>query len=102
MFAFSETIKPEQQPIVGLAIFPHYSLDLEVLYGSVDGQKFEFAAPPIKARYSRRYGRGQGCCGVHLSGTCARISRGSFSGVTVLQLPPEPWVNMSTGYGLTQ
>jgi hypothetical protein len=29
--------------IAGLAIFPHYSLDLEVLYGSVDGQKFEAA-----------------------------------------------------------
>ena len=36
--------------IAGLAIFPHYSLDLEVLYGSVDGQKFESADPTIKAR----------------------------------------------------
>ena len=41
--------------IAGLAIFPHYSLDLEVLYGSVDGQKFESADPTIKARYSRKY-----------------------------------------------
>jgi hypothetical protein len=39
--------------IAGLAIFPHYSFDLEVLYGSVDGQKFESADPTIKARYSR-------------------------------------------------
>ena len=47
--------------IAGLAIFPHYSLDLEVLYGSVDGQKFESADPTIKARYSRKYfGRGKG------------------------------------------
>src|SRR5215471_488166 len=47
--------------IAGLAIFPHYSFDLEVLYGSVDGQKFESAEPTIKARYSRKYfGRGKG------------------------------------------
>ena len=47
--------------IAGLAIFPHYSFDLEVLYGSVDGQKFEAADPTIKARYSRKYfGRGKG------------------------------------------
>jgi len=47
--------------IAGLAIFPHYTFDLEVLYGSVDGQKFESADPTIQARYSRKYfGRGQG------------------------------------------
>ena len=47
--------------IAGLAIFPHYSFDLEVLYGSVDGQKFEAADPTIKARYSRKhFGRGKG------------------------------------------
>ena len=47
--------------IAGLPIFPHYSLDLEVLYGSVDGQKFESADPTIKARHSRKYfGRGKG------------------------------------------
>jgi TnpA family transposase len=47
--------------IAGLAIFPHYSFDLEVLYGSVDGQKFESADPTIKARHSRKYfGRGKG------------------------------------------
>ena len=47
--------------IAGLAIFPHYSFDLEVLYGSVDGQKFETADPTIKSRYSRKYfGKGKG------------------------------------------
>ena len=47
--------------IAQLAIFPHYSFDLEVLYGSVDGQKFEAANPTVKARHSRKYfGRGKG------------------------------------------
>jgi len=47
--------------IAGLAIFPYYSFDLEVLYGSVDGQKFESADPTIKARHSRKYfGKGKG------------------------------------------
>ncbi len=44
-----------------LPIFEHYSFDLEVLYGSVDGQKFEAATPTAKTRYSRKYfGRGKG------------------------------------------
>ncbi|MCC8483094.1 MAG: transposase [Rickettsia endosymbiont of Labidopullus appendiculatus] len=44
-----------------LKIFPYYSLDLELLYSSVDGQKFELDTPNIKARYSRKYLReGQG------------------------------------------
>ena len=44
-----------------LRIFPYYSLDLELLYSSVDGQKFELNTPNIKARYSRKYLReGQG------------------------------------------
>lgn len=44
-----------------LSIFPHYALDPEILYGSVDGQKFEVETPTIKARYSRKYfGKGQG------------------------------------------
>jgi TnpA family transposase len=44
-----------------LKIFPYYSLDLELLYGSVDGQKFELDTPNIKARHSRKYLReGQG------------------------------------------
>lgn len=47
--------------IAGLSIFPHDSFDLEVLYGGVDGQKFEVARPTVKARHSRKYfGRGKG------------------------------------------
>ena len=47
--------------IAQLSIFPHYSFDLEILRGSVDGQKFEMAEPTIKARHSRKYfGRGKG------------------------------------------
>ncbi len=47
--------------IAALSIFPHYSFDLEVLYGSVDGQKFEAADPTLKARHSRKYfGKGKG------------------------------------------
>jgi len=47
--------------IAGLAIFPHYSFDVDTLYGSVDGQKFGVERPTIKARYSRKYfGRGKG------------------------------------------
>lgn len=41
--------------IAGLSIFPHYTFDLGVLYGSVDGQKFELATSNIKARHSRKY-----------------------------------------------
>jgi NAD(P)-dependent dehydrogenase (short-subunit alcohol dehydrogenase family) len=48
-------------PEAQLSIFPHYSFDLEILYGSVDGQKFEAADPTIKARHSRKYfGKGKG------------------------------------------
>jgi len=47
--------------IAGLDIFPLYSFDPEVLYGSVDGQKFAAADPTVKARYSRKYfGTGKG------------------------------------------
>jgi TnpA family transposase len=47
--------------IADLPIFPLYSFDSEVLYGSVDGQKFGSAEPTIKARYSRKYfGKGKG------------------------------------------
>ena len=41
--------------IAQLSIFPYYSFDLEVLYGSVDGQKFGAADPTLKARFSRKY-----------------------------------------------
>jgi len=47
--------------VAELPIFPHYSFDLETLYGSVDGQKFGVARPTVKARHSRKYfGRGKG------------------------------------------
>lgn len=47
--------------IAGLSIFPHYSFDLGVLYGAVDGQKLGVEHPTIKARHSRKYfGRGKG------------------------------------------
>ena len=47
--------------IADLPVFPLYSFDPEVLYGSVDGQKFASAEPTIKARYSRKYfGKGKG------------------------------------------
>ncbi|MBU0967106.1 MAG: Tn3 family transposase [Proteobacteria bacterium] len=41
--------------IAQLPIFPYYSFDMEVLYGSVDGQKFSAADPTLKARFSRKY-----------------------------------------------
>ena len=47
--------------IAALPIFPHYSFDLNTLYGSVDGQKFSVERPTVKARHSRKYfGRGTG------------------------------------------
>ena len=47
--------------IAGLGIFPFYSFDPAVLYGSVDGQKFAVAVPTAKARHSRKYfGTGRG------------------------------------------
>ena len=41
--------------VAQLPIFQYYSFDLEVLYGSVDGQKFSTADPTLKARHSRKY-----------------------------------------------
>lgn len=47
--------------IAALPIFPYYSFDLDVLYGSVDGQKLGVVQPTVKARHSRKYfGRGKG------------------------------------------
>lgn len=44
-----------------MSIFPLYSFDLEVLYGGVDGQKFEVGSPTLKARRSKKYfGKGKG------------------------------------------
>ena len=50
--------------IAGLPIFPHYSFDLDALYGAVDGQKFGVERPTVKTRHSRKYFRarqGGGC-----------------------------------------
>jgi hypothetical protein len=38
--------------IAGLSLFPYYSFGLEMLYGSVDGQKFEMGTPTICQRQS--------------------------------------------------
>lgn len=47
--------------IAGLPIFPHYSFDLDALYGAVDGQKFGVQRPTLRVRHSRKYfGRGKG------------------------------------------
>jgi TnpA family transposase len=47
--------------IADLSIFPHYSFDLGVLYGAVDGQKLGVEHPTIKARHSRKhFGKGKG------------------------------------------
>lgn len=47
--------------IAKLPIFEHFSFDLEMLYGSVDGQKFSMERPTIQARHSRKYfARGKG------------------------------------------
>ncbi|OQW85901.1 MAG: Tn3 family transposase [Rhodoferax ferrireducens] len=47
--------------IASLPIFPYYSIGMDVLYGSVDGQKFASAKPTLKARHSRKYfGRDRG------------------------------------------
>ena len=47
--------------ITNLSIFPHYSFDLDTLYGGIDGQKFVVERPTIKARHSRKYfGKGKG------------------------------------------
>ena len=41
--------------IASLPIFPYYSIDMDVLYGSVDGQKFTTSRPTLKARHSSKY-----------------------------------------------
>lgn len=47
--------------IAQLPIFEHFSFDMGILYGSVDGQKFSMERPSIQARHSRKYfGRGKG------------------------------------------
>ena len=49
--------------IAGLPIFPHYSFDLDALYGAVDGQKFRLGAAdregtPLAQVFRARQGRG--------------------------------------------
>ena len=44
-----------------LSMFPHYTFDVDILYGAFDGQKFEAITPTTKARNSKKYfkkGRG--------------------------------------------
>ena len=41
--------------IARMPIFIHYSLDLNILYGGVDGQKYEVDHPTTKARNSKKY-----------------------------------------------
>lgn len=41
--------------IARMPIFPNYSIDLNILYSGVDGQKYEVEHPTIKARNSRKY-----------------------------------------------
>ena len=38
-----------------LPIFPHYSIDLILLYSALDGQKFQVERPTTKARNSKKY-----------------------------------------------
>ncbi|SPX62074.1 Transposase Tn3 family protein [Legionella feeleii] len=47
--------------IAQMPIFPYYSLDMAILYGGVDGQKYEVEKPTLKARRSKKYfKRGKG------------------------------------------
>lgn len=41
--------------IANMPIFPCYSFDLTLLYGGVDGQKYEVETPTTKARNSKKY-----------------------------------------------
>jgi len=41
--------------IAQMPIFPYYSLDMAILYGGVDGQKYEVEKPTLKARRSKKY-----------------------------------------------
>lgn len=43
------------EDIAKMPIFPYYTLDMAILYGGVDGQKFEVARPTLKARRSKKY-----------------------------------------------
>ncbi|CAL7961890.1 hypothetical protein MIDIC_340009 [Alphaproteobacteria bacterium] len=41
--------------ITKLPIYPYYSIDLELLFSSLDGQKYELETPNVKARNSKKY-----------------------------------------------
>lgn len=41
--------------VVNMPIFPFYSLDMAILYGGLDGQKYEVKTPTLKARNSKKY-----------------------------------------------
>lgn len=41
--------------IARMPIFPSYSIDLKMLYGGGDGQKYEVKRPTTKARHSKKY-----------------------------------------------
>ena len=41
--------------IAELSIFPYYSLDLMMMYGGSDGQKFETKRPTTKSQHSKKY-----------------------------------------------
>ncbi len=41
--------------ITNMSIFPFYSLDMAILYGGVDGQKYEVENHTLKARRSKKY-----------------------------------------------
>lgn len=41
--------------IADMPIFPHYSIELNILYAGVDGQKYEVEHPTTKARHSKKY-----------------------------------------------
>ncbi|MDO8261046.1 MAG: Tn3 family transposase, partial [Candidatus Magasanikbacteria bacterium] len=44
-----------------LPIFPYYLFDLDLLYGSLDGQKYDMLTPTVKARHSKKnFTKGRG------------------------------------------
>ncbi|SPX61940.1 Uncharacterised protein [Legionella feeleii] len=45
--------------IAQMPIFPYYSLDMAILYGGVDGQKYEVEKPTLKARRSKSILKGE-------------------------------------------
>lgn len=61
LFTLREANARIANKIAQLPIFPYYTFDADILFGSVDGQKFEALTPTAKARNSKKYfkkGRG--------------------------------------------